>query len=156
MKNFILLIGIIFVLTQCSSTNRLHDESLKSALVGQDEMTIFTMLGTPTKIEHTSDGGKILIYESFSKSKGMYLTPNKSSITYETRTDPAGNMQGWTYTSNVNKVTNDPQYTIYQEKVSALKVYIDKNGKCTRYEQNLPQEELDIYHERFKHFKSKN
>jgi len=154
MKNLILLLGCIFFLTNCSSTDRLYDETFKNALIGQDEMTIVARLGVPSKTEHTAGGAKVLVYESFSRSKGMFLTPNKSNITYETRTDPSGNMQGWTYTSNVNKATNDPQYTIYQEKVSALKVYIDKTGKCTRYEHNLPKEELDIYHQRFKHFKS--
>ena len=65
-------------------------------------------------------------------------------------------IQGLTYTSNVNTATNDPKYTIYPTNLSYLKVYIDKQGNAIRLEQNMPQEQLDVYHERFKHFRSKD
>jgi hypothetical protein len=37
-------------------------------------------LGMPSRVEHARNGGKIMIYESY--SKGMYLTPNKSELTF--------------------------------------------------------------------------
>ncbi len=150
MKNFILIMGIVLILFSCSTSRNTIDQSFDNALIGRNEMAIYKLLGAPTRIESASDGGKIFIYEAY--SKGMYLTPNKSKITYNAQTDPAGNIKGWTFTSNVNTATNDPEYTIYQQNQSYLKVFIDKQGICTRYEQALPKEQLEIYHERFKHF----
>lgn len=70
----------------------------------------------------------------------MFLTPNKSKVTYNATKDLFGNRQGFTLNSGVNTVTNDPRYTIYQKEVSYLKVFLDKQGNCLRYEQNLPKE----------------
>jgi hypothetical protein len=126
------------------------DKEFRNALVGQNEMNIYSRLGPPTKTITTSDGEKIMVYEFY--SKGMFLTPNKSKVTYSAKKDLSGNREGLTFNSGVNTVTNDPQYTIYQKNVSYLKVYLDKRGNCVRFEQDLPQEQLDIYHERFKYF----
>lgn len=156
MKSLHILLVLLMVLVSCSTSKSLRDESFKNSLLGQDEMTIYTRLGKPTRTENVKGGGKIWIYESFTKEKGMFLTPNRSALKYNPRTNAVGEREGWTLTLGEHTAANDPQYTIYPEQVSALKIYFDKNGKCTRYEQNLPQEQLDIYHERFKHFKSKN
>jgi|GEM_PF-951965 len=156
MKKYAFSIFSAIFFTFCSTTDSLYDEQFRNALIGQDQMTIYTRMGTPTRIEHKPGGGKILVYESFSKSKGMFLTPNRSALKYNSNTNAVGEREGWTYTFGEHTAANDPQYTIYDQKVSALKIYINKNGKCTRYEQNLPQAELDIYHERFKHFNLKN
>jgi hypothetical protein len=86
----------------------------------------------------------------------MFLTPNKSKVTYKANKDLFGNRQGFTLNSGVNTVTNDPHYTIYQKNISYLKVFLDKQGNCIRFEQDLPQEQLDIYHKRFKHFLPKD
>jgi len=91
-----------------------------------------------------------MIYEHY--TIGMFLTPNKSKITYSDRRDISGNREGLTFHSGVNTVTNDPAYTIYQKEVSCLKIFLDKTGNCVRYEENLPREVLETYHERFKHF----
>lgn len=120
------------------------------ALIGQNQSTIFSRLSPPTKILDDPGGGKVLIYEHY--SKGMFLTPNKSKITYNARTEKTGNREGLTFNSGVNTVTNKPEYTIHQREVSVLKVYLDKDGSCERYEQNLPREVLETYHERFRHF----
>jgi hypothetical protein len=143
-------IWIVFLLiTSCTTTNKLANESLHHTLIGQNESTIHSRLGPPTKTIADCEGGKIIIYEHY--SKGMYLTPNKSKITYSARKDLSGNREGLTFHSGVNTVTNDPEYTIYQKEVSSLKVFLDKNGSCIRFEQNLPREVLEIYHERFKY-----
>lgn len=125
-------------------------ESFHHALIGQNESAIYSRLGPPTKAITDSFGSKILIYDHY--SKGMFLTPNKSKVTYSARTDMSGNREGFTFHSGVNTVTNKPEYTIYQREVSSLKVFLDKNGSCFRFEQNLPREVLETYHERLKHF----
>jgi hypothetical protein len=140
--------------TSCATTNKMTDKEFRNALVGQNEMNIYSKFGPPTRTITGSDGGKIMIYEFY--SKGMYLTPNKSKVAYKANKDFFGNKSGLTFNSGVNTVTNDPKYTIYQKNVSYLKVFLDKQGNCFRFEQDLPQEQLDIYHERFKHFPSKN
>jgi hypothetical protein len=136
--------------TSCATSNKMADEAFRNALVGQNEMSIYSRLGPPKRTITASDGGKIVIYEFYSKD--MFLTPYKSKVTYSANKDLLGNRKGLTFTSGVNTVTNDPKYTIYQKNVSYLKVFLDKQGNCTGFEQNLPQEQLDIYHERFKHF----
>jgi len=122
------------------------DKEFRNALVGQNEMNIYSRLGPPVRTITSSDGGKIMIYEFY--TKGMYLTPNKSKVTYKVNKDLFGNRQGLTFNSGVNTVTNAPQYTIYQNNVSYLMVFLDKQGNCVRFEQDLPQEQLDIFHER--------
>jgi hypothetical protein len=154
MKSPHFIIILMLMMFSCSTTNKLYDEVFDNALIGQKEMKIYARLGKPTKTEAVRGGGKVLIYEF--DSKGMYLTPYKSAIKYDATVNPSGERQGWTYTFGEYTAANDPKYTIYQRKVSFLKVFLNREGTCTRYEQNLPQEQLDIYHERFKHFNSKN
>ncbi|MCY1718875.1 hypothetical protein OU798_00885 [Prolixibacteraceae bacterium Z1-6] len=150
MKNLFLLSILIVLLSSCASTNKMTDKEFRNSVIGQNEITLFSRLGPPTKIILDREGGKVMIYEHY--SKGMFLTPNKSNITYNFNTDLSGKREGVTYTSNVNKETNDPQYSIYQQNVFSLKLFLDKHGNCVRYEQNLPREQLEVYHERFKHF----
>lgn len=114
MKNLLLLLVMTIFFTSCATTNKMIDEEFRNALVGQNEMNIYARLGPPTKTITGSDGGKIMIYEFY--SKGMFLTPYKSKITYNTKNDLPGNRKGFTFNSGVNTVTNDPQYTIYQKK----------------------------------------
>jgi len=151
MKSFLFLLVMTILLSSCASTYKMANKSIHNAIFGQNEMIVYKRLGVPTRIVPTTDGGKVMIYEYY--SKGMYLTPNKSAITYNTNKDLEGNKQGWTYTSNVNTATNDPKYTIYPTNVSYLKVYLDEEGNAIRLEQNMPKEQLEIYHERFKHFR---
>jgi outer membrane lipoprotein-sorting protein len=154
MKKLLLLLVMTILFTSCSTTNKMTDKEFRHALVGQNEMNIYSKFGPPTKTITVSDGGKVMIYEFY--SKGMFLTPNKTRITYNATKDLSGNRKGLTFNSGVNTVTNDPKYTIYQKSVSYLKVFLDKQGNCFRFEQDLPQEQLDIYHERFKHFPPKD
>lgn len=153
MKNLLLLLGLILLLTFCASTNKMSNEAFRDALVGQNEMNIYSKLGPPKRTIPASDGGKTMIYEFYTKD--TFLTPNKSKVTFNASKDLDGYKKGFTYSSGVNTVTNDPKYTIYQMKVSYLKVFLDRQGNCTGFEQDLPQEQLDIYHERFKHFPAK-
>lgn len=153
MKNLLLVLGMIIFITSCSTTNKMADDTFRQALVGQNEMSIYARLGPPKRTIPAPGGGKIMVYEFYTKD--MYLTPNKSKVTYHAGKDILGNSKGLTYTSGVNTVTNDPRYTIYQKSVSYLKVFLDKQGNCIRFEQDLPQEQLDFLHERFKHFSSK-
>lgn len=144
-------VWFVFVLLfSCSPTNKIARGSFQQALIGQNEMKIFSMLGPPKSILPASGGGKVMVYEHY--TKGMFLTPNKSKVTYSHRRDISGNREGLTFHGGLNTVTNDPAYTIYQKEVSCLKIYLDKNGICVSYEENLPHAVPEIYHERFKHF----
>lgn len=150
MNTIIRICFVFWVLASCSTTNKMARESLHYALIGQNEYTICSRLGPPAKTLSDPGGGKVMIYEHY--SKGMFLTPDKSKVTYSARTDMSGNREGFTYHSGANTVTNKPEYTIHQREVSVLKVFLDKDGSCVRYEQDLPREVLETYHERFKHF----
>jgi hypothetical protein len=154
MKNLLLLLGMTILFTSCATTNKMTDKEFRHALVGQNEMNIYSKFGPPTRTITASNGEKTLIYEFY--SKGMFITPYKSKVTYNANRDLLGNRKGLTFNSGVNTVTNNPQYTIYQKNVSYLKIFLDKQGNCVRFEQDLPQEQLDIYHERFKHFLPKD
>ena len=154
MKDLLYSLALILLLHSCASTNKMTDKAFHNAIVGQNEMTIYSRVGRPSKIIPAPDGGKIMIYEYY--SKGMYTTPYNSKITYNPEMDINGNRKGLTFNSGANTATNDPKYTIYEQNVSYLKIYLDKQGNCVRFEQNLPKEQLDIYHERFKHFQPKD
>ena len=108
-------------------------------------MLVLKQMGTPTQIIHSKYGGKVMIYENH--YKGSFLTPNKSNFSV--------NDAGWTYTSNVNKKTNDSNYTINSKAYSTVWIYIDENGKCVAVEQTPPGEYGEVYHERFKHFNTR-
>lgn len=153
MKKIFILLFLPLLWASCATTNSTALETMNNAIVGQNELVVIKRMGAPSNVTHTADGGKIMWYEHY--SRGEFLTPNKSSITYNANTNRIGEMQGLTYTSNVNKATNDPKYTIYQTNVSCIKVHIDKKGNCVRLENTLPQEQLEVYHKRFKHFNSK-
>ena len=155
MKSFLFLVVLTLLLNSCATTTKSTSKAFNNDIIGQNEMVVLKTLGVPTKVEHLRDGGKIMIYES--TSKGMFLTPyNKPAITYNFNKNLVGETQGLTYTSNVNTAVNDPKYTIYPTNTSYFKVYINEHGSAVRIEQNMSQEQLEIYHERFKHFKSKD
>ena len=107
MKTIFLIWVVSWLLISCSSTNKMARESLHHPLVGQNESTIYSRLGPPTKTLTSSDGGKVLIYEH--NSKGMFLTPNKSKITCSAQTDMACYREGLTFHSVANTVTNKPE-----------------------------------------------
>jgi hypothetical protein len=151
-KTYILLSVCWLLLCSCSSSKRTNSV-FNDAIIGENEMVVLKRLGVPTRVEHISNGGKVMIYES--TSKGMFLTPyNKPAISYNFNKNMVGERQGITYTSNTNTAVNDPKYTVYPNSTSYFKVYINKHGDAVRIEQNMSQEQLEIYHERFKHFKT--
>jgi hypothetical protein len=145
MRNLLFLLVLPLLFGSCSTTEKLTNEAIHNAIVGQDEKIVCYRLGMPARTVPAPHGGKILIYEHY--SKGMFLTPYKSKINYK---------DGIILGGAEYRVTNDPKYTIYATEVSYLKVYLDKQGKAVRIEHTLPQEQLEIYHERFKHFPSKD
>lgn len=154
MRNLLFLLVLPLLLNSCATTDKMTNEAIHNAIIGQDEKMVCYRLGMPARTVPAPHGGKILIYEHY--SKGMFLTPNKSSITYNANKNLTGDREGWTYTYNVNTAANDSKYTIYPTEVSYFKVYLDKQGKAVRIEHTLPREQLEIYQERFKHFPSKD
>lgn len=152
MKNLFLYVILSLLLGACATSKKVSTDSIHSDLVGQNEMVIFNRLGPPSRVNQTPGGGKVMVYEHY--SQGEFLTPNKSSVTM-TAGERFNSSPGITYTTNVNKTTNASNYTVYERNVSYLKVFINEQGNCFRLENTLPQEQLDVYHERFKHFKTK-
>lgn len=127
----------------------MHNKALHYALVGQDERTIYSRLGAPVRTIPTAEGQKIMIYEFY--SKGMFVTPYKSRVTYNAKTNIVGNPQGLTFNSG-NTITNDSKYTVYQKDMSYLKVFMNNEGNCVRIEENLTKDQLETYYEQFKRF----
>lgn len=82
----------------------------------------------------------------------MFLTPNKSKVTYNPKMDMTGHRQGLTFNSGVNTVANDPQYTIYQKDKTYLKVFLNKQGNCERFEENLTEDQTEKFYNQFKRY----
>lgn len=150
MRNSLLLLVLTILLCFCASTSKIHNEALHYALVGQNETTIYSRLGAPLRTIPAPEGEKVMIYEFY--SKGMFVTPNKSRITYNASRNSIGNPAGLTFKDGVNTVTNDSKYTVYQKDMSYLKVFLNKEGNCTRFEENLTKDQLEAYYEQFKRY----
>jgi hypothetical protein len=150
MKTSTILIVLTVLLTKCASVNKMTNNAIYHAIVGQNEMTVYKRLGVPANTVSTSDGGKKLIYEYY--GKGMYTTPYKSRVTYSPKKDALGNSEGLIFRGGVNTVTNDPRYIINEKEVSFLNVFLDKQGNCIRFEQNLQKKQLEMLYEQFKKY----
>ena len=151
MKNSLVLFVLTILFSSCATTNKMSNEAIHYAIVGQNERIVYKRLGVPARTSPNPDGGKILIYEY--QSKGMFTTPNKSKITFDysgdmNDLDPHTNLQF----SSVNTETNDPKYTIYETDVSYLKVFLNKQGNCDKIDHNLSKEQLEFYYKRFKQY----
>lgn len=96
-----------------------------------------------------------MVYEFY--SNGMFETPYKSKVTYNAKRNMLGDPQGLTFHSG-STATNDSKYTVYQKDMSYLKVFLNKEGNCVRYEENLTKDQLEAYYEQFKRYipKEKN
>lgn len=142
MKKIPFLLVIILLLTFCATSNKMANQAFYHALIGQDETTVCSRLGAPTDIVNSSDGEKILIYQFY--TKGMFDMPEKDGAfkgfaIYNKQTGAA-------YTAHpYNK-----RYTSYQLDVNSIVVFFDRQGKCIRFEQDLPRERLEYYYERLK------
>lgn len=145
----ILFLLLVFI-SSCATTTKMTNEAFHYALIGQNEMKIYARLGSPTRIISAPDGGKTMIYEFY--AKGTPLTTYKSKITYSTKKNIVGERQGLTYNSGANTAANQPQYTIYQTHVSFLKVFLNNEGVCTRFEQNLTREEMEMFYDQFNRY----
>jgi hypothetical protein len=151
MKNPLVFILLTIMFSSCISVNRLSNEAIYHAVVGQDEHIIFNRLGMPTETQRTPDGGKKLIYELH--SKGMVSNPNKSKLTFNRSGDMANQDPhlNWKY-STVNTETNDPKYKIYQIDKSFLELFLNNDGQCVSFQQNMTNPQLKHFYERFKKY----
>ena len=151
MKNPLILIVLTIMFSSCTSMNRLSNESIYHAVVGQNENIIFNRLGMPTETKGTPDGGKILTYEL--RSKGMVSNLNKSKLTFNYSGDMVNQAPhlNWKY-STINTETNDPKYKIYQVDKSFLELSINKDGQCVSFQQNMTKPQLKQFYERLKKY----
>lgn len=154
MKNLLLFLILTILFISCATSNRMTNKAIHHAIIGQNEKTIYSRLGIPTRTIPSPDQGKIMIYEYY--AKGKFTTPYNSSVNYNSDMDLLGNREGFTFTSVVNTVTNDTKYTIYDTNVSYLKIYLNNQKNCVKFEQNLPREQFEIFYENFKHYLPKD
>lgn len=138
----------LFVLTIfmsfCSTTNKMAREAFQYALFGQNEMTIYSRIGTPTRIFTASDGAKVLIYEFYSMDK----IPNPDNIEPENYSKDIisfTSKTGAEYDIRYNPDFKNRNNITYQENVTFLEVFMDELGYCVGFDYNLPKERLEYY-----------
>lgn len=142
---------LTILLGACASLNRMTNEALYHAIVGQNEMTIHNRLGTPTRTIQVPGGGKKLVYEFY--SKGPPTSLNKSKLTF----DYSGDMVHqephlkWKYSSASTK-TNASEYTIYEKDTSVLEVFLNNKGQCVRFQHNMNKSQLEQLYKSFKKY----
>ncbi len=152
MKNLFLLLILSLLFSFCATTKKTSNNAMNNALLGQNELVVLKSLGAPSNVIHTNGEEKVIVYEHLSEGPSLgHNNSNNSQIAGQNKS----NSSGLTFTSNVNKAANDPNYSIYQKNVTYLKIHIDKQGNCFRIENTLPQKQSEIYLERIKHFKAK-
>lgn len=151
MKKSLTLLMISVLFSFCSATNKMANKAFYHALVGQNEMTVCSRLGVPTTIIPILDGGKILIYEFY--EKGMFLISNSSNLADSPISLFSVNKKtGAIYDIKVDPEAVKSQYTSYQGNVNNLMVFLDREGKCVRFEQYLPREKLEFYYQKLKDY----
>jgi hypothetical protein len=57
----------------------------------------------------------------------------------------------WKY-STINTETNDTKYKIYQVDKSFLEIFLNKDGKCVRFQQDMTKSQLEQFYEKFKKY----
>jgi hypothetical protein len=151
MKNPMILIVLTLIFNSCTSINRLSNEAIYHAVIGQNENIIYNRLGMPNETQQTPDGGKKLIYEQHRQEMASNL--NKSKLTFNYSGDMANQNPhlNWKY-STINTETNDPKYKIYQVDKSFLWVFLNKDGKCVSFQQNMSKSQLKQFYVRFKKY----
>ncbi|HYQ57702.1 MAG TPA: hypothetical protein VEP89_10185 [Draconibacterium sp.] len=152
MKHSIFILFLFIISSSCSTTRKMYDDAFNAALIGQRELDIVATLGRPTRTEQLSEGRKVMVYEY--PVKGMFTTPNQSKFTYSSQRDLTGQAGGLTYNSGANTSMNSSQYTIYDKSMAYLKVFIDKDGKSIKFEENLSREQVDMLYKKFKPYVS--
>lgn len=148
MKTSQCLFILAFLLSSCASITRLSNNAIYHTIVGQTEFTVYERLGPPARTLQTKDGEKKLVYEYH--SKGMFTHPNKSKLTFSQSGDMSNQEPrlNWKF-SSVDTKTNSPEYTVYQDNTSVLEVYINAEGECVSFQQNLNKQELEQLYQTF-------
>jgi len=147
MSRVLLLIILLVCLVFCATTNKLANEAIRCAIVGQDESTVYSRLGLPARTIAATDGGKILIYKYY--SRGMYKAPAEIK-SRSFRVDRFGNRSGLNLGDVVGTLTYDSGNAIYERYTTYLKAYINSQGNCVQFEQDLTKDQLRLLQEQFK------
>ena len=150
MKNLLTLALFLLFLAGCSGLEKMTNKAFYYAAVGQTEKEVYSRVGTPSRIETTTEGEKILVYEV--PSKGMFKYPNKSQLSVKADPKLNGQKYSWSVNPSVNTTTNAAEYQDYATNMTFLKIYLDKDGVCTRVEQNLQDPQLEFYYDRLKKY----
>jgi len=152
MKKMIQLIICALLLGACSSLNKMTNEAFYHAVVGQTEKVVYARVGSPSNTYSEPEGEKILVYAI--PIKGMYTYANTSKIKIGPQYNVKSGRQNYNVEidESVNTSTNAPQYQVYQTNMTYLKIYLDRQGTCTKFEQNLMKPQLEYYYDRLKKY----
>jgi len=151
MRNLLFLAVLIILISSCATINRMSNEAIHHAIVGQNEMIVRSRLGLPVRTIQTPEGDKKLIYEFH--SRGMFTTPYKSKLTFDYSGDMINHEPhlNWQY-SSINTETNKGKFTIYEEDTSLLEVFLNSEGYCVRFRHNMTKSQLEQFYKRFKQY----
>ena len=147
-KSISALVVICILFSLCNTPKKLANKAFHNALIGQNEMTIYSRIGMPTSTAKTFNGGKILMYEFFSMER--FPTVNNFKPEDYDRGISFTSKSGAFYEIPFKPEFKNRKNMTYQEKVTSLMVFLDRHGKCIRFEHNLPKERLEFYYERLK------
>ena len=120
-------------------------------VVGQKEYVVYSRVGQPVTIHETEDGGKVLVY----KVPKSVMTGQSKNI--KPGITPFINSKGKReYDIDMVQISdamsNAQDYSKYSLNTTALKIYINKNGICSRLEQNLPKLQQEYFYDRLKKY----
>jgi len=150
---YFFLLFIFF--SSCATTNKMAQKAFQYALFGQTELTIYSRIGTPTRIFDASDGSKVLIYEFYSWDNVPSfdnLEPENYSSDITSFESKSGAIYDIRYYSDFQKRANNT----YQEHVTFLEVFLDDLGYCVGFDYDLSKERLEYFRDHLKAYVPKD
>lgn len=127
------------------------NKALYYGLVGQKENIIYSRIGMPSETYSSNEEQKVLVYEvsnnvmiGYSKNIKPAITPY---IDYKGKRDY--DVDIWQMADAQSDATGYAEYSL---NTSALKVYIDNDGTCSWFEQNLPMLQQEYFYDRLKKY----
>lgn len=161
MKRILLwtLVSVSVFMHCCISSKRTVTKTLNAAIIGQNELVVFDRLGVPAKTTIYNNGNKVWIYQSGGLQ--FFSGPNTSWHS-STHSEQLGVRKARTFKSTFSDLTirtpdKTASYTLNDDKAYTLnnpflKVYFNRQGKCIHFEQNMTQEQQEVYHNRLKQY----
>lgn len=151
MKPIALLFILSFCFVACSSTIRMANKAIKSGIVGQDEITVQARLGIPVEEIIFSDGGKVFVYEYYSRVRVLPGDIESSNFLLD-ENSKGTELASYLITS---VLTYHPNSADYEIQTNYMDVYLDAEGYCIGFDHNLTKEQLQILRFQFEQYQTK-